>query len=95
MKLVGKLWLLFFTVVVLLGALRFTPSHIHTDIRALLPTSGNSVSADKILAHSAETSRDIWVLIGSKTLDKAAAGTNPGYQEKIRGSFPFSPCLWK
>ena len=69
MKLVGKLWLLFFTVVVLLGALRFTPSHIHTDIRALLPTSGNSVSADKILAHSAETSRDIWVLIGSKTLD--------------------------
>lgn len=92
MKLVGKLWLLFFTVVVLLGALRFTPSHIHTDIRALLPTSGNSVSADKILAHSAETSRDIWVLIGSKTLDKAAAGTqvfkHSLAQEGLRASPP-------
>ena len=92
MKLVGKLWLLFFTVVVLLGALRFTPSHIHTDIRALLPTSGNSVSADKILAHSAESSRDIWVLIGSKTLDKAAAGTqvfkHSLAQEGLRASPP-------
>ena len=52
MKLIGKLWLLFFVAVVLMGVVQFSPSNIHTDIRALLPTSTDSASADKILAHS-------------------------------------------
>lgn len=36
MKLIGKLWLLFFVAVVLMGVVQFSPSNIHTDIRALL-----------------------------------------------------------
>ena len=42
MKLIGKLWLLFFVAVVLMGVVQFSPSNIHTDIRALLPTSTDS-----------------------------------------------------
>ena len=37
MKLIGKLWLLFFVAVVLMGVVQVSPSNIHTDIRALLP----------------------------------------------------------
>ena len=61
MKLIGKLWLLYFVAVVHMGEEQFSPSNIHTDIRALLPTSTDSASADKILAHSTQASRDIWV----------------------------------
>ena len=76
MKLIGKLWLLFFVAVVLMGVVQFSPSNIHTDIRALLPTSTDSASADKILAHSTQASRDIWVLVGSKTIERAAIAAN-------------------
>ena len=75
-KVIPWLWAIVFCAVVVLGAMRYTPASIHTDIRALLPATESSASAEKILAHSAETSRDVWILVGMPTLDEAAEAAN-------------------
>lgn len=71
-KVIPWLWAIVFCAVVALGVTRFTPASIHTDIRALLPATESSASAEKILAHSTEISRDVWILVGMPTLDEAA-----------------------
>ena len=71
MKLIGKLWLLFFVAVVLMGVVQFSPSNIHTDIRALLPTSTDSASADKILALCAR-----FEIEAVATIERAAVAAN-------------------
>lgn len=69
----GWLWAIVFMIVVGTAAMRFSPSCIHTDIRALLPVADEAASAEKILAHSSETSREIWILVGAPNLEDAAA----------------------
>lgn len=75
-RIIPRLWAIVFCIVIGIGAFRFNPACIHTDIRALLPASEETASAEKILAHSTETSRDIWVLIGMPTLELAADAAN-------------------
>lgn len=75
-RIIPRLWAIVFCIVIGIGAFRFNPACIHTDIRALLPASEETVSAEKILAHSTETSRDIWLLIGMPTLELAADAAN-------------------
>lgn len=81
------LWAVIFAAVVALGCFRFSPSAVHTDIRALLPTSEKSASAEKILAHSTGASRDVWVLVGSVNLDKASQSVQRLTQSLARSNF--------
>ncbi len=67
------LFCLVLVIVAAAGFLRFEPGNIHTDIRALLPQTAESNAAEKILAHSSEAARSVWVLVGDHSLDKAAA----------------------
>lgn len=66
------LWGLLFVLIVTAGALRLPSATVHTDIRALLPAAGESAWAERILAHSTERSREVWILVGAQDTDTAA-----------------------
>lgn len=71
-RLAARLWIVVFAVVLALGALAFSSARIHTDIRALLPgAQEETVGAAQILAHAAEISRDVWVLVGLPSGEEA------------------------
>ena len=66
-------WTLVFAFVVGLGILRITPEAVRTDLRAMLPASGEAAEDAELLSRTAESSaREVWVLLSHFRPEEAA-----------------------